>query len=75
MSHRSDSSSEANSSWGDKPEKGGIDVEMEGLPLFYYFRVQSHLLCVCEESKVPFITLDSLRGNLQKMLTALFNLV
>ena len=26
---------------------GEVDVEMEGLPLFYYFTVQSHLLCVC----------------------------
>ena len=45
---------------GDKPEKGGggVDVEMEGggLALFYYFTVQSHLLCMCGESKVPFIT-------------------
>ena len=40
---------------GDKSEKGGVDVEMEGLPLSYYFTVQSHLLCVCVESKVPFI--------------------
>ena len=32
---------------GDKPEKGVVDVEMGGgLPLFYYFTVQSHLLCV-----------------------------
>ena len=30
---------------GDKPEKGGIDVKMRGLPLCYYFTVQSHLLC------------------------------
>ena len=29
---------------------------MEGLPRFYYFTVQSHLLYV-RESKVPFITL------------------
>ena len=68
------------------------------MPLFYYFTVQSHLLCVWE-SKVPFITFwifNILRfklaiqdshpclyctktwyhsGSLQKMLTALFNLV
>ena len=35
---------------GDKPVKvggGGVDVEMGvGLPLFYYFTVQSYLLCV-----------------------------
>ena len=32
---------------GDKPVKGGeIDVEMGALPLFYYFTVQSYLLCV-----------------------------
>ena len=31
---------------GDKPEKGGVDVEMGRLPLFYYFTVQSYLLCV-----------------------------
>ena len=35
---------------GDKPEKGGggVDVEMGGLSLFYYFTVQSQLLCVWE---------------------------
>ena len=27
--------------------KRGVDVEMWGLSLFYYFTVQSHLLCVC----------------------------
>ena len=32
---------------GDKPEKeGGVDVEMGGLSLFYYFTVQSQLLCL-----------------------------
>ena len=32
---------------GDKPlEVGGGHVEMGGLPLFYYFTVQSYLLCV-----------------------------
>ena len=31
----------------DKPVKGeGVDVEMGLLPLFYYFTVQSYLLCV-----------------------------
>ena len=25
---------------------GGVGVEMQGLPLFYYFTVQSNLLCV-----------------------------
>ena len=34
---------------GNKPLK-------EGLPLFYYFTVQSYLLCVCGKSKVSFIT-------------------
>ena len=29
---------------------------MRRLPLFYYFTVQSHLLCVCGKSKVSFIT-------------------
>ena len=24
---------------------GRVDLEMEGLPLFYYFTVQLHLLC------------------------------
>ena len=28
---------------------GGVDVEMGVLPLFYYFTVQSHLLCVREK--------------------------
>ena len=38
-------------------EKGGgeVDVEMRRLPVFYYFTVQSHLLCV-GKSKVSFIT-------------------
>ena len=40
---------------GDKPEKG-VDVEMSGLPLFYYFTVQYHFLCVLGKSKVSFIT-------------------
>ena len=31
---------------GDNPEKG-VDIEIEGLPLFYYFTVKLHLLCVC----------------------------
>ena len=32
---------------GDKPVMGGgVDVEMWGLQLFYYFTVQSCLLCV-----------------------------
>ena len=30
---------------GENPENG-VDVEMGGLPLFYYFTVQLHLLCV-----------------------------
>ena len=34
--------------------KRGVDVEMGGLPLFDYFTVQSHLLCV-GGNKVPFI--------------------
>ena len=37
-------------------EGGGVDVEMWGLPLFYYFTVQLHLLYVCRKSKVSFIT-------------------
>ena len=32
---------------GNKPVKGAVDVEMGGLPIFYYFTVQSYLLCVC----------------------------
>ena len=28
---------------GDKPEKGGVDVEMGGLPLFYYFIIQVYV--------------------------------
>ena len=47
---------------------GGGDVEMDGLPLFYYFAVQLHFVCVCVcgggggggwggiGSKVSFIT-------------------
>ena len=39
---------------GDNPEKGeGVDVEMGGgggLPIFYYFTVQSHFLCVWGKS-------------------------
>ena len=36
---------------GDNPEKGGGggDVEMRGLPHFYYFTVQLHLLGVGEK--------------------------
>ena len=37
-------------------ERGKIDIEMLGLPLFYFFTVQLHLLCVGEKIKVPFIT-------------------
>ena len=35
----------------DKPEKkrGGIDIEMGVATFFYYFKVQSHLLCVWEK--------------------------
>ena len=33
---------------GDKPEKG-VWCRNGGLPLFYYFTVQSHLLCVREK--------------------------
>ena len=47
---------------GDKLEKG-FDVEMGGLPLFYYFTVQfSPIYCVHGESKVPlyyFLDLQS----------------
>ena len=32
---------------GNKSVKGAVDVEMGGLPLFYYFTVQSYLLCAC----------------------------
>ena len=45
---------------GDNLEKGGVDIEMGGggeLPLFYYFTVELHLLCVWGKSKVSFITL------------------
>ena len=33
---------------GHKPEKGAgvVDVEIRGVPIFYYFTVQSYLLCV-----------------------------
>ena len=47
---------------GDNPEKwgggggGGVHGEMEGRPVFYYFTIQLHLLCVCGKSKVSFIT-------------------
>ena len=44
---------------GDDLENGGVDIEIggggEGLPLFYYFTVQLHLLCVQGKSKVSFI--------------------
>ena len=40
---------------GSKPEKERSWCRNRGLPLFYYFTVQSHLLFVWE-SKVPFIT-------------------
>ena len=34
-------------------EKGGFDIEMgRGLPLFYYFTVPLHLLCVGEKIKL-----------------------
>ena len=35
----------------DKPEKGGggVNVEMGGCYFFYYFTVQSQLLCVSEQ--------------------------
>ena len=40
---------------GDKPEKGSLMYKWgRGLPLFYYFTVQSRLLCV-GGSKVSFI--------------------
>ena len=33
---------------GDKPKNGGggVDIEIGGLQLFYYFTIQSHLPCV-----------------------------
>ena len=41
----------------DNPEKGGgVDVEIGGLPRFYYFNVQLHLLCLAGKSKVSFTT-------------------
>ena len=65
---------------------GGVDVEMggRGLPLFYYFTVQSYLLCLCVYvwggSEAPFITFQIFictflihYGSVQKKLTALFN--
>ena len=45
---------------------GEVDVEMEGLPLFYYFTVQSHLLslsvclCVCVCLSVSLCSLSVL---------------
>ena len=36
---------------------GGVDVEMEGLPLFLLlYSSIIFTVCVCGESKVPFIT-------------------
>ena len=40
----------------DKPVKGGG----EGLPLFYYFTVQSYLLCVGGEIRFPLLLFGSL---------------
>ena len=62
---------------GDKPDKGGWCRNGRGgggVPLFYYFTVQSHLLCVCGESKVPFITfwIFSLLSYLCKILIQVF---
>ena len=37
-------------------KRRGVNVEMGGLPLFYYFSVQLHLVCVAGTSKVSFIT-------------------
>ena len=65
---------------GDKSDKGrgaGVDVEMGWWSLFYYFTVQSYLLCVWEKlgSLYYFARFLIHSGSLQKMLTALFNLV
>ena len=41
-------------------EKGGFDIEMgRGLPLFYYFTVPLHLLCVGEKIKFLWLYFDS----------------
>ena len=45
---------------GGNLEKGGVDIQMGGrLPLFYYFTVQLHLLCVWGKSKVSLLHCDS----------------
>ena len=41
---------------GDNPEKGGADIEMRGLPLFFITLQFNCILCVGEKSKVSFIT-------------------
>ena len=38
---------------GDKPEKGGVDVETEGLPLFFVTLQFNHIYSVCV-GKVKF---------------------
>ena len=72
---------------GDKPEKGGVDVEIGGVQLFLllYSSVQSHLHFWISFSSTfssksctkPGIISTFLihSGSLQKMLTAIFNLV
>ena len=90
----------------ERGNKKGVDKETGGLPLFYYFTVQSYLLCV-EKVRFPLLLFRNSvfcviharfsgkilnqvfivlkpgiictflihSGCLQKMLTALFNLV
>ena len=43
---------------GFKSEKG-VDVEIGGLPLFYYLAVQSHLLCV-GKVRFPLLLFESI---------------
>ena len=46
---------------GNNPEKRGegVDVETGGLPLFYYFTVQFHLLCVSRTVRLPLLHFGS----------------
>ena len=44
---------------GDNPEKRGVSVEMGCMPLFYYFTVQLHLLCVGVKVKFPLLHFDT----------------
>ena len=48
---------------GDNPERGGgvrwVDIEIGRLPLFYYFTVRLHFLCVWGKVKFPLLHFDS----------------